>query len=1336
MAGVFPGCNNIDEFWSMLVEGRSGISTLSKEELQNHVPPELLTNPRYVRRVGRLTCGIDLFDHTFFDMTPREASFTDPQHRLLLEIVYRACEDAAVDIQSRDERIACFVAASESSYYSFNLKHLSDSSSSEPVLQQQIRYGNSLGTTATQVAYALNFSGAVLNVQTACSTGLVVLQAAIDHLRLGRCTTAVVGATCIHLPTSGYLYEPGSIYSSVGRCAPFDAAADGIVLSDAVCAVVLKLADQASNHRHQIRALIKSCTVNNNGNTSRTMSFAAPNAMAQAECISEALTEADIDVGDIAYIEAHGTGTILGDPIEVEGLTQAFHTTQREYCTLGSVKSNVGHTDTAAGLVGLIKTVLVLQHRYIPATLHFNTPNPYINFGSTPFIVRSTGASFEEERLERGPLYASVSSLGIGGTNAHAILQEYRENISLSVTHDSSVSAAHLVNLSGKDLRALEANRREFISWLQKQQDSDQPAEMSNICYTLNNGRAAYKYRLAVVTNSSSLSGLADTLSELSVDVSRPCQNVSRFVFMFPGQHKCSRSLTRQLYSTSQIFKDTYNKCAAILHDYEPNGVDMINILLADDDDASMNNAWETWMGVVTFIVEYGLMMLWFQMVQPSHVFIGHSLGEYVVATMTGVFKLDEAVKLIFVRTRLINRFSVLGGTGALLAVRLGYDDAVKFAIDDRLSIAAVNGPNQCVFAGDIEAIDELKSKLNEFKHGFKQLEHSFPFHSHMITPSLLNNFRLAYEQLGIKARAPIIPFVSTVTGDWWDVSQAIDAAYWCRHMRQTVLWHQAVLTLDRSYASQLNESDNATIYIECALRQVLTGVTKASVKADLSSVIPSVAVDDTDIELSLKKALSTCWRYGYNDIDHRSIYKVFAGSAEVYSNASFISISNYVFNKQRHWINPPSGYRATENVTDLTLLKTNEEIQETESRTDQPAMKTSDFVQKLIEIYAVVTGDSSINRHSDFFKCGGDSLTALILIKRINLIFEVEITSKYLMETPIIEQLAKRIELIKETEKVRSAPQNSVEQFSSLPDSIRNHDRIIVMKQGIYPSGPLIFAIAPTGGTCFIYRDLCEHLHASITVLALKYPEVLSSSSSDESSHSTNDESVSSLSSYYLEVIRSVQPDATSYILLGTSFGGMVGYEIAQQLSSLPSFNVNISRLFMIDTPTTDSMRIHLDDTSASGNKMANALVLCAMFGGKYNFSLDEAEQKCTEDEVQLKQFCIEKKILSDSSPNLDVEFKELRYYMEIFKRNMRAIDNYQPEPIQNQLTQITYVEVKSPLLHEPVEPHRTWFKLLPSEQFKLVYMDGHHLSINFEPHVQQVADLVNDTLLSLTMS
>ncbi|CAF1288652.1 unnamed protein product [Rotaria sp. Silwood1] len=931
MAGVFPGCNNIDEFWSMLKEGRSGIVTLSDDELRSYVPEELLKNPRYVRRTGRLTCGIDLFDHAFFGTSPREASLTDPQHRLLLEVVYRACEDAAVNLQSPDETIGCFIAASDSSYYLFNLQHLHDSSDKQPTVERQMRLNNMMGTMATKLAYYLDLTGAAINVQTACSSGLVALQVAIDHLRLGRCTVAIVGTSCIHLPTSGYLYEPGSIYSPIGQCAPFDASANGIVLGDSVSAVVLKLASRAVVHRHNIRALIKSCAVNNNGSVRGAASFAAPNAIAQAECIRGALTEANVNATDIVYVEGHGTGTAVGDPIEVEGLTLAFDTFQRQYCVLGSVKSNVGHTDIAAGLV----------------------------------------------------------------------------------------------------------------------------------------------------------------------------------------------------------------------------------------------------------------------------------------------------------------------------------------------------------------------------------------------------------------ARAPKIPFISTVTGNWLDEDYVPDIEYWCRHMRQTVLWHQAVKTLDQQNSSSPTERSNKTLYIECSLNNILTNVTKASVKAESSLVLPSASTDTTNVELSIKQALSTCWCHGLEDIDFQSVYNSFSGSSSVYNNASFISMPGQVFNRQRHWIDAPSLHQLKENITKQPSMSTVDADEIKQHETIQPMMNSSSLITQLIEIFVSVTGDVLTNKHSDFFASGGDSHTAIILISRINHLFNVKLTNKDLTEMPVLEQLAARIEQIKHKKILQTAPEVKMAQLSSLLHLSYQDDQIIVMKKGTCSSQAPIFVIAPTGGTCFIYRDLCKYLNTSITVLALKYPDISPSLSSEHC-----EDSVANLASYYIEVMRSIQPEATSYILLGTSFGGMIGYEMSQQLSTLSSTSVHISRLFMIDTPTKESLRIHLDDTTSNNNKNVRAIVLWAMFGTKYNFSLAQAEHECMKDEEELKRFCIDKKILSSNAVDLDTEFRELCQYMHIFGRNMRAIDDYTVEPLKSRLTEVNYIQVKSPLPHDPVEPYRTWSQAVPRNQFKLFHVDGDHLSVNFEPYVQQLASLINRELLSSSIS
>ncbi|CAF1215328.1 unnamed protein product, partial [Adineta ricciae] len=1317
MAGVFPGCNSIDEFWSMLKEGRSGISTLSDEELCKYVPTEQLTNPNYVRRQGRLTCGVDLFDNVFFNITPHDASHMDPQHRLLLEVVYKACEDAAVNIHSSDAIIGCFIAASESSYYSFNLKHVYDANVTQPSAQRQIRLNNLLGAMATKVAYSFDFIGAAINVQTACSSGLVALQLAMDHLRLGRCTVAVVGTSCIHLPTSGHLYEPNSIYSPTGVCAPFDAAANGIVSGDAVCAIVLKLAGPAVAQRHKIRAFVKSCAVNNNGSASQTTSFATPSAPAQSACISAALTEANIDVADIAYVEAHGTGTAVGDPIEVEGLVQAFNTDQTQYCTLGSVKSNVGHTDTAAGLVGLIKTVLVLENQYIPPTLHFQEPNSNIDFTTTPFVVRSTGTSFESERLKRGPLLAGVTSLGMGGTNAHAVLQEYRQTSSSVNSFAPQEDTVHQITLSDKSLQSLKLDLKELISWLEKQSISQNPPTVANICYTLNKGRPAYAYRLAMTIDSSSLTTLIDKLSQVSIDRLPRIQNIVRFVFMLPGQHACSRILTRQLYLTSDVFKTVYDNCANILQEHESDTPKMIDILLSDDDE-SADKEWQNWMGLTTFIVEYGLAIFLGTIIKMPHTFIGHSIGEYVVAVMTGVFTLDEALKFVCMRNCLLNEQVTLGVKGALLAVRISYEDAVKYVNEDNISIAAVNGPSQCVFAGDVEAINQLKSTLSALNYKFKQLEHSFPFHSHLIGPSLQNEFRQIYKNLDIEPRSPKTPFVSSVTGEWCNEGDVIDIEYWCHHMRETVSWHKALRTLDRLHSSS-NDSDEKTIYLECALTNVLTNVTKTNLNTNSSLILPLIPQDTTNIQLAIKTMLSTCWSYGLTCNDYDATYAAFNSSSRVYQNASFISMPGHIFNKQHYWIDPPTSNLTVTRINSEQRIVDYNNNEHLHSNDDSSTFHSSSIVDKLIEIYISVIGGQSLDSSSDFFAIGGDSHSALILINRINQQFKVQLSTKDIIETPILDQLAARIE---------QSQRNTIKQSSPTIRSIYNHDRIIIMKQGTSLTQSPIFLIAPSGGTCFIYRDLCKHLDPSITVLALNYPEI-SLLSSHEYRFDTEDRSVVNLASYYINIMRSALPNAASYTILGSSFGGMIGYEISQQLSSLSESNVNVNQLFMIDTPTKNSLRV---DFQTMSDEKIKSLIFWAMFGMRYNFSLEQAEDICAKDNEQMKQFCIDKQMLPGNLGNFDSEFTELRRHMHIFEENVRAIPNYSVESMKSRTTNVTFLQVKSPLPTDPLNPHQDWLQAIPDNQFHLFYIDGHHITVNLEPYVQQVAHLVNKTILS----
>jgi len=652
LAGRFPGAKNITEFWQNLCDGVEAISQFSDEELiAAGVDPSLLNNSNYVK-AGAVLEDIDLFDAGFFGFNPKEAEMTDPQHRLFLECAWEALENAGYDVQRCESRIGVYGGASFNNYLTFDIN--SDHIGSANSFQKLIGIDKDFLTT--RVSYKLNLTGPSLTIQTACSTSLVATVLACQSLLNYQCDMALAGGVSISVPQkTGYLHQEGSILSPDGHCRAFDAKAKGTIIGNGVGVVLLKRLSEAIADGDHICAVIKGSAINNDG--SGKVGYTAPSVNGQAKVIAEALALADVEPETISYIETHGTGTALGDPIEISALTNVFltETQKKGFCAIGSVKTNIGHLDAAAGVTGLIKTALGLKHKLIPPSLNFEQPNPEIDFKNSPFYVNT---QLKTWKAGRTPRRAGVSSLGIGGTNAHVILEE-----APSVNEPESKTRDYqLLLLSAKTDSALKTTTKNLAQHLRQYPE----VNLADVAYTLQVGRREFNHRCMVIAKDSKE---AATLLE-SPRVFIHCQeDIKRaIVFMFPGQGAQYVNMAKGLYQSESGFREQVDYCAEFLKPLL--GLDLRHILYPDveqTEEATQKLQQTEIAQPALFVIEYAFAQLWMSWGVYPQAAIGHSIGEYVAACLAGVFSLKEALILVAKRGQLMQQLP----KGAMLAVSL-----------------------------------------------------------------------------------------------------------------------------------------------------------------------------------------------------------------------------------------------------------------------------------------------------------------------------------------------------------------------------------------------------------------------------------------------------------------------------------------------------------------------------------------------------------------------------------------------------------------------------------------------------------------------------------------
>ncbi len=768
LTGRFPGAKTIEAFWANLCNGVESISHFSDQELEAAgIDPALLKRPDYVK-AGAVLDGIDRFDATFFGFHPREAEILNPQYRLFLESAWEVLETVGYAPEHDVGRIGVYAGAGSNDYAAALQAHHAANS----LDGLQILLGNEKDFLATQVAYKLDLTGPSVSVQTACSTtSLVAVHMACQSLLNHECDMALAGGVSISaLHTEGYVYVEGGIASPDRHCQAFDAKAQGTVSGNGLGIVVLKRLADAVTDGDTILAVIKGTAINNDG--AAKVGFTAPGLDGQVGVITDALTMADVDPETITYIETHGTGTALGDPIEMAALTRAFRsaTEKKGFCKIGSLKTNIGHLDTAAGVTGLIKTTLALRHHVLPPSLHFEQPNPQIDFANSPFTVNTALTAWET----RGqPRRAGVSSFGIGGANAHVIVEE----APVVAASGSSSRPWQLLLLSAQTQTALETMTGNLRHHLQQHPE----LHLADVAYTLQAGRKRFDHRRVLVCQTPDEAAAAlDTLPSAHVFTTHHEARSRPVVLMFSGQGSQYPDMGRDLYQHEPVFRDTVDTYAAYL---EPHlGVDVRDIVYPDaaQHDAAAQQLLQTSITQpALFVIEYALAQLWLSWGVAPQATIGHSIGEYVAACLAGVFSPEDALTLVATRGRLMQEQP----GGDMLAVPLA-EEAVQPFLHAGLSLAATNGLTQCVISGPTDAVASLEQRLSAQGIAAKRLHTSHALHSEMMTP-MLEPFAAA--AASVTLHPPHIPYLSNLTGTWITAAEATDPTYWVQHVRQPV---------------------------------------------------------------------------------------------------------------------------------------------------------------------------------------------------------------------------------------------------------------------------------------------------------------------------------------------------------------------------------------------------------------------------------------------------------------------------------------------------------------------------------------------------------------------
>ncbi|MBX3014465.1 MAG: acyltransferase domain-containing protein [Caldilineaceae bacterium] len=1267
LAGRFPQAPDLEAFWTLLQAGREAVHTFTDEELlAAGVAPTVLAHPDYVK-AGTIVPGVDQFDANFFKMSALDAKVADPQQRLFMECVWQAIEDAGYPPEKTTARIGLYAGVGENSYQRHYLEP------NRPMLlttvgEYRLAMLNSADFLATHTAYKLNLTGPALTVQTACSTSLVAVHMACQSLLNFECDLALAGGVSIFLPQGqGYLYQEGMILSPDGHCRAFDAQAQGTTGGGGVGVVMLKRLDEALADGDTIHAVILGSAINNDG--ADKIGFTAPSISGQSAVISEALAAAGVHPAEISYIEAHGTGTPLGDPIEVQALTQAFHaqTDQRGYCAIGSVKTNIGHADVAAGIAGLIKTVLALKHRQLPPSLHFMTPNPQINFADSPFFVNDRLRDWVVNDNARR--CAGVSAFGIGGTNAHVIVAE----APLSAPGQQHDNAAHqpwqLLRLSAKSPAALEQATHQLGHALCSRPE----LALADVAYTLHVGRQDFAYRQIVVSPDRHAAALQLASAEPQQVFHRQTPgSAPTLVWMFPGGGAQYPNMGRSLYEAKSSaalapYRAAVDRCLEFLRARFQ--LDLRPMLFPRADQLAVAHELLEKPSLAypaLFTTEYALAQLWLAWGIEPAAMIGHSMGEYTAACLAGVFSLEDALSIVTWRGQLYETMP----PGAMISVYLSAAD-LQPRLTGGLAIAAINKANLCTVSGPVAAIERLSEELTQAAITWQRVKIAFAGHSPM-QEAILPEFRQRLQQ--VRFAPPTRPFISNVTGTWIRPEEAMTPEYWVRHLRQTVRFAAGVAELGQ---------EPQRIFLEVGPGQTLQPLVQSQParptnhQAYTSLRHPKATVSDLQ---HLWQTVGHLWLNGI-DVEPTRFY--------AHANHHRVPLPTYPFERQRYWVDAP---RPAQSATIPWVANAREEAAKQgtvvvlpTSNTPHPQRPLSPLEAEIAALWSQSLGITALGPEADFFALGGDSLLATQMAVRLRTQFNLPLDTHSLLQAPTLGQLAM---LIAEQHNQPATP-------ARLPE-------LVVELQAGNPTHPPLILLHPVGGHVYFYRELVRHLDPQRPVYGIRARGV-----EGEAEPLT---SVTAMAQLYTAAIQELQPQGP-YYLAGASFGGTLAFAMAQQLLAQGE---KVAYVGLIDTPSQGHMLAPFEET-------VDILFYMLKVGEAADLTIETLRAM---DEEQLLTFFLHHSRWPFATP------QELKTMLKLFKANEHAMWHYKPAAYMGKLY---YFLARERAAFTPPTPAQGWIELA-EEGIEIYTVPGNHLSMNEEPHVQQLARYLEQSLQQST--
>lgn len=869
MAGRFPGANTIQELWEVLRNGKETISFFSMEELDPTIPEALRNDPLYVRARGIIPSAKE-FDPAFFGLNPKVASVMDPQQRLFLEVAWEVLEQSGHLPKHYKGSVGVYAGTGMNTYYKNNI--LPNPELLEQVGDFQASTLNEKDYIATRTAYHLNLKGPAVSVHSACSTSLLAIAQAVEAIRNGQCDVAIAGGASVTAPIySGHLYQEGSMLSPDGHCRSFDKEGKGTVFSDGCGVVLLKSLEAAKKDGDHIYGIVKGIGISNDGGGKG--SFTAPSVEGQSEAIFRALADADTDPSEISYVETHGTATPIGDPIEMEGLHDAFgEQSEKHFCAIGSIKSNMGHLTAAAGAAGFIKTILALNHQQLPPSLGFSNPNPAIDFENSPFYVNNELRDWNSEKGRR----AGISSFGVGGTNVHIIVEEFDNQQKPS----GKSRPLQILNWSAKTKHSLDSYQMALGNFI----SSSSIDKLADIAYSLSATRDSFNKRSFILASSTE-DAVKQLLSEDSKSVrSSELKTIPQHLaFLFPGQGAQYLQMGKALYDQESIFRHAVDQCADLLKDEFK--YDIRHIIYPKENTAEAESILKDtqYTQPALFVIEYALSQLWISWGIKPTLLCGHSIGEFVAAHLAGIFSLKDALLLVAIRGKLVSQLP----KGSMLSVRTSYESLLEILSED-ISVAAVNSDQLCVVSGETAAITEFANLLEEKKIPNRLLLTSHAFHSKMMDP-VLEEFEAQVREMTLSI--PRLPLISTVTGTWMTDAEATDPKYWTDHLRATVRFSDAMDTA-------LDMED--LVLLEVGPGRALTTLSQQKKNIKPATSIPSLVAPAAaeNAYHTILSALGQLWLKGI-EADWNAFYKG--------QSRQKVLLPAYSFDRKRCWVDPPN---------------------------------------------------------------------------------------------------------------------------------------------------------------------------------------------------------------------------------------------------------------------------------------------------------------------------------------------------------------------------------------------------------------------------------------------